>query len=546
MSTRRRTTRHALAAASLALAASAFALATPIEARADEGDELVCDERHGMDPWQIVRRLSLDLAGSAPSFEHLERVSAAAGDDEQVDAVIAEITEELIASDGFRQATRRYHEAMLWPNVQNVRLGDVRTVLRADDNEVLQISAAARRNLFRGVSDGNCGNFRHTSFDPDFPGQFRPLPQNGGQYGWREVSPYFAPDTTVRVCAHEAQETVQAGGERCNTREGTYVKACGCGEGLRFCYRNTSENGIRDSFREQLLLAVDAATAEGADYTDIVLGTKAMQDGRIAHFKRHLATNSAINKTYNDPDPDEEVLGTAYADGTWTEVERGAEHAGVLTLPGFLLKFQTGRGRVNRFRQAFQCQSFEPPATTEDPAVDDCNETANDLTTRCTCRYCHVALEPLAIGFERFAEAGTTVLTPEAGFPAFEESCKGSNDPFCRRFYVTSNGGRGGWLRSLEFAAKYPDYEAAFEAGPRGIVADAIWEDGDPAGGVRTGAGSFASCAARRAFVHYLRRTPTESEEATIEELAELLADGFDYRALVRAVVTNDAYRRIR
>lgn len=541
MSIRRRLHATAIAAA---LGGVALAAATAGSARAD--DELVCDERHGLDAFQLVRRLSLDLAGTAPSLEHLERVAAADGDEAQTEAVIAEITEELVASDGFRLATRRLHEAMLWPNVQNVRLGDIRVTLRYDDNDILQIAAANRRNLYRGDPDGNCGNFRHTSFDPDFPGQFRPLPQNGGKFGWREVSPYWDPSTPIKVCAHEAQQVGQAGGERCGTREGTYVKACGCGEGLRFCYRPVSENGIRDSLREQILRAVDAATAEGADYTDLVLGTRAMQDGRIAHWKRHLATNSAINKTWNDPDPDEQVLGTAYADGTWTEVERGPEHAGVLTMPGFLLKFQTGRGRVNRFRQAFQCQSFEPPATTEDAATDGCSETANDLTERCTCRYCHVALEPLAIGFERFAEAGTTVLSPDAGFPPFDASCKGSNDPFCRRFYVNGNGARGGWLRPLELAAKHDEYTERFEQGPRRIVAEAIWEDGDPSRPARTGAGSFAGCAARRAFVHFIRRTPNEAEEATIDALAAQMGDGFDYRALVRAVVSNDAYRRIR
>jgi hypothetical protein len=527
--TTRRSALHAAVAAALAVTAASGA------ARADE--DLVCDERHSIDPWQLVRRLSLDLAGSAPTIEQLEAVDAVAGDEAALEQYLAELTDELVAGDGFRQATRRIHEAMLWPNIQNVRLSHQRVLLRPDDNDVLMINSNGRY-----PSGENCGNFRHTSFDPDFPDQFRPLPQNGN-YGWREVTPYWAPDTTVKVCAFEAQEVNQAGGAACNTPEGTYEQACGCGAGLKFCWRQTSENDVRNALREQLLLAVDDATAEGADYTSIVLSTAAKQDGRISFWKRNLAPNVLTRKIWAEPDPEEEVLTKGYSDATWEDVERGPLHAGVLTLPGYLIKFQTGRGRVNRFRQAFQCQSFEPPATTED---EGCSDSSNDLTDRCTCRYCHSTLEPLAIGFERFAEAGSTLLAGAGGFPKQRDACAGSNSEFCKRFYVTG-GPRAGYLKPLEFAAKHDDYEARFDAGPRRVVKEAIWEDGEEGGEALTGAGSFAGCAARRAFVQYLRRTPTLEEEETIDELATSFAEGgFDYRGLVRAVVTNDAYRRIR
>ncbi len=529
------TIRRSAAAAGLAAALAMTAATTAV--RADE--DLVCDERHGMDPWQLVRRLSLDLAGSAPTIEQLEAVDAVADDEQQLEAYLAELTDELVAGDGFRMSTRRIHEAMLWPNIQNVRLAHMRVILRSDENDVLMIGS-----VNRFPSGENCGNFRHTNFDPAHPGQFRPLPQNDGQYGWRDVEPYWEPGTTVRVCAFEAQEVNQAGGVGCNTVEGSYQQACGCGEGLKYCWRTASETAVRSAIREQLALAVDDATAEGADYTSIVLSTTAKQDGRISHWKRNLADNVIAGKVWTVRDPEEENLIKGFGDTVFEDVERGPEHAGVLTLPGYLLKFQTGRGRANRFRQAFQCQSFEPPATTED---EDCSDSANDLTNRCTCRYCHTTLEPLAIGFERFAEAGTTLMAGAAGFPKQKDSCAGSNDPFCTRFYVTGNGERAGVLKPLEFADRHDDYEPRFDAGPRRVVKEAIWEDGDPEADPLLGAGSFANCAVRRAFVQYLRRTPTLEEEATIDELsADFAGGGFDYRGLVRAVVTNDAYRRIR
>ena len=69
-----------------------------------------------------------------------------------------------------------------------------------------------------------------------------------------------------------------------------------------------------------------------------------------------------------------------FGDDTWAPVDRKGLHAGVLTLPGYLLRFQTDRGRANRMRITMTCEYFVPPAKME-PAPG-CQPDGNDLTKR--------------------------------------------------------------------------------------------------------------------------------------------------------------------
>ncbi|NUP12004.1 MAG: DUF1585 domain-containing protein [Polyangiaceae bacterium] len=519
------------------------ALATAVHAE-DGSADAACSVHHELGAEKLLRRLSLDLRGTIPDVAEYDEITDLTSEAE-LDVVLDQIVTAYFEDDGFRQTTRRYHEAFLWPNIGNVRFAGTRyRLVYANDGPALRISSGGRSNLFRGDPDITCSDFKHTNFDPDFPGQFRPLPQNGKE-GWREIHPYWDPSTTLKVCASEAQETKNVAGVSCNSLEGLDKKACGCGPNLAYCYgpANVTDKAVQTALREQLLRQVDDAVASDADYTDIVLGTSAWQDGRIATFKRVLGNGVDFNKTIQLADANEGVLEKDFMDTTFELVERGPKHAGVLTLPGYTLKFQTARGRANRFRQAFQCKAFEPPSETEEES-DACSTTAGDLTKRCTCRYCHSTLEPLAAGFSLFTEAGTTLMDKQR-FPRFDGTCPAS-DPFCTRFYVTS-GPHKGSLLPLEFADNHPEYEEIFEAGPRQVAQAAIWIDGDPEKGARTDAESFAGCAARRAFTFFVRRDPTLDEEDLVEELATTFAaSGFRFRDLVRDVVMLEAYRRVR
>lgn len=546
----------------VALAACALLIA-PSSARAQEPPEQCTFEKEQpLDKYALLRRLSLDLRGHVPSYEEYEALA-------EHDTVPPELVKAWMASDGFREVARRYHEALLWPNVSNARWVGTNARLANLTFGAQAISSTGKRRIYRGVTDlvttahgAQCGDFEQTQFDPAFPGEFRPHPdhivyENRGtstetrQEGWRWVEPYWAPGTQLKVCAYDAQHTPTATiGSGANARtvscghsDADGRRECGCGPNLQWCQPPSAalvETPIRNALREQLGLQVDEVTVGGRPYTDLLLSTSAWQNGKIAFWKRHLVDHYNLSLTYNVADPGEEILDLPFTDDTWVKVERGPMHAGVLTLPAYLLRFQTDRGRANRQRIAFECEHFATPAVL--PVVEGCSTTSDDMMARCGCQYCHAVLEPLAARFGKFAEAGTTLMTDAARFPDELASCRvNSPNAFCRRFYVTEQGAhRRGFLQPLQFADLYPNIQQAFDEGPRGR-AEQIIESG-----------AFARCTVRRVFSHLAKRELRVMGESADElELMQTLASGFrengySYPWLVEQVVNLPQYRRIR
>jgi hypothetical protein len=214
---------------------------------------------------------------------------------------------------------------------------------------------------------------------------------------------------------------------------------------------------------------------EDRPYTEVLTARDIEVNGPLSHYLR-FQTQDAQNFIYATKDHDFAVPELAFTDETWVGAMREATHAGVLTMPGYLLKFQSNRGRANRFRIDFECQSFVPPSTLETPAAG-CQEDGTNLTARCTCRYCHQQLEPLAAHWGQFSEAGTTFLEVQNGTGAASvgnffkkaSNCVGSSSAFCNRFYVTaSDADNPGALLAYQYAdAAHPDITAALAGGPR-------------------------------------------------------------------------------
>ena len=528
-------TRLAAAALALLLAgAPALAQDTPAQA---------CIAGQGtleVDRFQLLRRLSLDLRGRLPSYEEYQALEASPG-------VPLDTVRAFLADDGFRTQMRRYHELFLWPNVGNFNFGDFRQSIGTRTGAP-GLLASGRAATYRGASTASCADAEQTAFDPAFPGQFRvpaltPDPVTGLRTeGWRLVEPYWAPGTQVKVCAYDAQETPQvtdpATGRvtRCDRAEGLGNRACGCGPGLRWCVRNETNVKLRSSVREQLGLSVDAAATGKVPYTELVLGRAAFQNGPLAFYERHLAPfNAALG-----PDPGVLPPERAFTDEAWQPVTRaGTQHAGLLTLPAFLLRFQTQRSRANRLYNAFACEAFTPPTDLVPRA--GCSQTSDDLTQRCHCQSCHATLEPLAHHWGQFAEAGTRLMTDPAAFPRVRADCVGRGDAFCRRFYVTDRDdpAKGSHV-SFRYVATHPDYLAALEAGPR-RAAQALVDRG-----------TFARCTVRRVFGYLVKRDlRAEGEGAEERALLDALAEGFaqsDYHfpTLVERIVALPQYRRVR
>jgi hypothetical protein len=529
----------------LGLAVAAATLSGAGAAMAD--DPAVCEAPHEIDRYELLRRLSLDLRGKPPTIEEYEALDS-------TDSVPAATVQEYVESPDFKGAMRRYHEAMFWPNVGPIKLRPTSIVITQPKGApAWLINASGRQKGYRGGPDTDCGGYEQKFFDPAFPGEFRPDPahvktdaQGNTQEGYRMVAPYWDLANPIAVCAFDAQESVtglaKGKKEACNTPAGSTSPDCGCGKNLEYCYPTGTvvDSATKGAMREQLDLLVDDAVSGAAPYTDILLSTKAKVNGPLAQWKRNIAPNYSTNLVFAVPDPKEKILAKAYSDPTWTEVDRGALHAGVLTLPAYLLRFQTNRGRANRFRIDFTCQYFVPPEKLS-PAPG-CDPSAADITQRCNCQYCHQTLEPLASYFGGFAEGGTTLMTDKTLFPVNDPSCKSANPSgFCGRFYATQpDAHNAGTLLPYQFADAHPEYTDRIAKGPREL-AQQIIDDG-----------SFAQCTVKNLFSHFagrdLRVDGAEIDELDLMgELAKGFAmNGYDMRWLVQQIVSLPQYRRAR
>ena len=498
-----------------------------------------------VDRYQLLRRLSLDLRGRVPSVEEYQALDGALD-------VPASTIEAFLRSDDFRAAMRRYHESLFWPNVQNVRMTDGGMSL-VPDFAADVLSMPGRRGLLRGATPSGCGDFEQTNFDPAYPGEFRPDPAfvrspapGVRQEGWRWVNPYWNPATRIRACAYDAQESVRAAlpnGQMvsCVTRDGDAAPGCGCGKGLRYCYAPgvAATAPVLASMREQLGRSVDEVTVGGRPYTDLILATTAWDDGTIGFWRKNLASHYSLQRVFALPDPGVDLAERDFTDKSFAKVERGGLHAGVLTLPGYLLRFQTNRGRANRFRIDFLCNWFTPPAELEKPAAGVCGDTNSDLTQRCNCRYCHQVLEPMAAHWGMFVMAGVTEMTDRALFPLRNSACTSASSPFCNRFYVSQpDAHNAGALVPYQFADAHPEIVSAIEGGPRLLAQEAV------------SSGQFAQCAVQKLWFLFLNQEMYEPGALVTPRLAQMASgfanSGYALPWLVEQIVSSPDYRQSR
>ncbi|MBK6686136.1 MAG: DUF1585 domain-containing protein [Deltaproteobacteria bacterium] len=495
----------------------------------------VCEETN---PTQAalhyLRRLSLDLRGRLPNVTELESVVTNG-------ALDPAIIDEMLASEAFVGQIRRHHRDLLWANVGNVRLGNNNWNLRGSRNGNLPISVGAngRMTAYRGGVT-SCLD-EPATFGPSGEILTTPDPNNSSLQleGYVLVRPYWDPSVEVKVCAFDAQSAataVDARGRTVDCSRTGNVKGCGCGPNLRWCgYNNGGVNDdITAAMNEQLLRYIDRIVRDDRPYTEVVLGKDLEINGPLAHWLNHQAQTQGFQllagPAQNYPVPDLE-----FSDQAWTPVTQGTRHAGILSLPGYLLKFQSDRGRANRFYNAFLCQHFE---TTESiPSASDPCHQQPDLTKRCGCKGCHLAVEPAAAYWGRWAEAGVLPLE-EANFPRHNPACEGADarNPLCRTLYftqadVTNPEIEGPWIGQLR-AYVFADAarEANIAAGPEGIARAAV------------DSGRYATCTVQRMWQFLMAREPTVEEEATVAALTTNFTADYRLRSLIKAIVTRPEY----
>lgn len=523
---------------------------------------------------RLLRRLSLDLQDRVPTALESAEMSG-------VDDVEAPAVERMLASDDFVNVMRNYHAELLWPNIDQVQIvPDTHLLYPVELTPGDPIYLSPVRAVFmRAVGNANifvpCKN-EPAEFDVQGNLQLEAVVVGTATVSWvegyLEVEPYWAPGTTVKVCALDAIDNLEGAvcpgdvarypfmeslcsqfdsyaqlvqapfrGQpvRCDSELAILSPECGCGPGLRNCVTPETDQLIRRSLLDQMMRVVERVIRDDRPYSELLKTQTVEFNGPVVHYLKHLSRLSFdVYGGVDDSAPPPDLAFTQVE--PWVPVQRGGRHSGVLTTPGYLLKHQSNRQRAHRFYNAFECSSLIPDGPLPSP-FEACSQ-HEDLTKRCGCNACHKTLEPMAAHWGRFSEYGYRHLA-EATYPTQAGAkCTPPLDSVyqlfdCFRFYELDPIGEEvpfqGYLNSYVF--RTAEEVENIEAGPGRLVQASL------------DSGRFADCTVRRMWTHFMRREPSLDESAEVlPDLAAVFeASDHDIKALVKTIVSLAAYRRV-
>lgn len=545
----------------------------PVAAGGDLLEEAECRMHEPLSVTRLLRRTSLGLLGRIPTMDEYAQVSGASPTGPELESVI----DLWLEDDAYRETMRRYHLELLWTNPDGAEIMDGGHTLfpTSPNSDVWWLPAVQRSKAYRG-GDGThtCQDVPQTDLEPSYQLGAAPYcePQgsdNVGAYcqeGWVLVTPFFDPNETIKVCAFEAQtdpDYVQPQGSSwhnsgtvgsCDDRQSRPHQECGCGPNLRWCLFDRDYNEadkIWSAMMEQLLRLVDDHTSGDKPYPELLTTKDTYSVGVLDHYLKYQAQQNNYTSTYNRAGPDDAppLDNPDWTDPVWHKQTRSGVHAGILTQPAFLLRYQTARARANRFRISFLGKYFTPPSG---EAGEGCSDTADDLTQRCTCQGCHQTLEPLASYFGAFAEAGSALISHydkqvDSLVDCASQVMPGSNG-LCARFYKAIDTPTGTIYRRnpLEFVDAHPEYDERYDAGPAALVADeALAPFGDKPY-------SHLAWATTRNLFNFLvhREIDHQGDSVDEQELLDELATqfemgGFNFKQLAKSIIMTEAFRRM-
>lgn len=499
-----------------------------------------------LDAASHLRAVSLDLRGTLPEMPEYEAMGllpaapgAPAPKTPAATSVPATLIDAWLASPAFASQVVRRHRDLLWNN------------LAANSGRLMPTTANLGQEF---------GLYYRTTLAPQLRGAkvpcldepaeytpqgqivFTPQPDGTKREGWVMVQPYWAPKTSLKVCAQDAQDdVVSPGGTPCGGPNATGDLGCGCGPNLRYCLGGGADLALIESFAESLDRQIAQVVLEDRPYTDLFTEAKMWVNGPIVHYDSHGATNPGLVRLIPlalDPGV---LPNLAFTDrNVWVQIPLPPQHAGILTSPAFLLRFQTQRARATRFFNAFLCQPFQAPASGIDVSGAAMEP---DLQKRAGCKYCHALLEPASAYWGRWTASGGGWLGP-ASYPPQRADCTAcaltgagcSAD--CNRFYMTKAYAPAekpflGWLFAYNY--RLPQHIKNIEQGPRLLALTAVADHRLP------------RCVARSTAEWLLGRELTPEELPWTDELAvAFAAQQYSYRKLVKAVVQSEVYRRVR
>jgi hypothetical protein len=486
---------------------------------------------------EYLRALSLDLRGQLPTMDEYRSIEA-------VGDVPEDLIDAWLAAPEFAAQAARAHRAL---NLNN--LGLLRDGLRMLEADLSVDSTTGIHWLRRGphrrsVGANSSAMCTNQPASPDQPN------------GWVEVSPFWAPETRIKVCAEEARaSSTNALGVPCGSLPGLGSSGCGCGPELRWCNPPGWHDALLAGAAGDVDRRVEAMIERDAPYMELLRGRTMYVNGPMSHFLRHQSWQSRY-VTFRHMSPAAEDIPEIPPPPSgklddwskiWVPVALGPEHSGVLTSTAYLLRHTSQRARAKTFFEGYRCQPFHPPAG----GIPNGTSTSVNLTTRDGCAYCHATLDPAAAAWGRWTAFGSSYLDPRA-FPAYSDTCYECANSLdfrscgdCANNYLldpvsSEQNPYVGWLLAYQFLSERD--RPRVDEGPRRLVEEAVAD------------GSLASCTARNTAERLLGRSlgsevpeDADRDAAWLESLAvDLVASGWSYRALVKAVVMSDEYRRPR
>ena len=491
--------------------------------------ELMCVEPQGeLDRFRYLRSVALDVTGTVPPAEwNIELMGLDDVPEAWIDA--------LLDTPEFTERVVRWHRALVWNNLELVRLFQTRTIIR--ESAGLYYVAGARSVTFRGANT-RCN---------DVPAMYNEdgsiQTDENGVEGYRCVQPHWMhPGQEVKVYAFDAQEfDLSPSGNDCTSESGLNDAGCGCGPGLVYCAPRSLEDAIQDSFAEDLNMRVRRIVDNNLPYTELFTSTKGFVNGPIVRYWKSLA--SFAGGVRNTPVPVQlESLPDldSWQVDEWVEVDLPTGHAGILTSPAWLLRFQTNRGRASQFYTQFLCAPLKADGTlpTSDPDI----QAEPNLQKKYGCNTCHAVLEPASAFWGRWTEAGAGFLSQD-DYPALNPECYAcattglSCSVDCNRYYKV----KAYHPDEQEYLGQLTWYLFQTDANQKNV------EEGPALLALLEVAGNrLPECSARTLVERMLGRMVGDDEQGWIDELVvTFAASEFSYRELVKAVVMSPAYRRV-
>jgi hypothetical protein len=315
----------------------------------------------------LLRRVSLDLRGIAPTTKEQEALSAG----KSIDAFV----DEFMASEAFSTTFFRYHmdimrprEGIFGPKISFSKLVDLRGPLR-------QAVYSSERFADERAA-GACKGDKVV-----------------------EVSPWWDRSTTVKVCARTAavDVEVEVKGKKmgCDTEAGQESGRCGCGPHLVHCWIDAARRPVIDAMNEEMARLAMTVVQEDLPYSEVLTADWSMLDGNL-----EVAYGRVWGKQRHLDDAD--------AKKSWRKVDRGVQHSGVLSSPAMFNFYYNGRRWAQRTLEAFFCHETTPDFDLLDDTADaggtiaiwyrdspDLMPTAN-VTEGRACAACHLQLDAVA------------------------------------------------------------------------------------------------------------------------------------------------------